>query len=227
MYFIWFLIYEMVYIISAEISQELKWEHWGTCIGLVMYICFFLGWLSWTGKRDEIALRCYKVEDIKSISYFIPFLALPFYNYMLADTSVIDSSWVLLMLCVVSVEEIFFRGVLYGLLSEWSKVGYIVVSSVIFALFHLMNFGEGADWLYVEMQAIAALGMGIACSAMVVYGNSIYPCIILHFLVNISSGCGIKYEMNSLHSVETYGLVFCVFIYIFFGIVIYRKSERK
>lgn len=74
-------------------------------------------------------------------------------------------------------EELFFRGlVLHGYLTRYSRITAVVVSSVLFAVFHL-NVG----------QAVFALPIGLCCGWLYLRTRSLFPCIIFHVLANFSA----------------------------------------
>ncbi len=74
-------------------------------------------------------------------------------------------------------EELFFRGlVLHGYLTRYSRVGAVVASSILFAVFHLN-----------VPQAVFALPIGLFCGWVFLRTGSLIPCIISHVLANVST----------------------------------------
>ena len=88
-------------------------------------------------------------------------------------------------------QEIAFRGlVLYGLVRIWagSKRGMfksVLVSSVLFGGLHILNVVARGRGLPVTLLQIAeTLLSGIYYAALVLYGQSIWPVVVWHGLLN-------------------------------------------
>lgn len=77
-------------------------------------------------------------------------------------------------------EEVLFRGViLQALLSRWSKLTAVVVSSILFAVFH-----------FHPVHALVALFAGLASAVAVVVTGSIWPAILVHMSNNSVAATG-------------------------------------
>jgi membrane protease YdiL (CAAX protease family) len=98
--------------------------------------------------------------------------------------SAIDSpGWLILALVVVAplVEEVFFRGFLFqGFRKKYGWVGAMLLSSAIFAAAHLD-----------PVTLIPTFVLGIVLSYVYHRSNSVWPGVILHFLINASSTCSV------------------------------------
>jgi len=96
----------------------------------------------------------------------------------------IDSPvWLILAVVIVApiVEEIFFRGFLFqGFRKKYGWVSAMLLSSAIFAAAHLD-----------PVSLIPTFVLGIVLSYVYHRSNSVWPGVILHFLINASSTCSI------------------------------------
>ena len=91
--------------------------------------------------------------------------------------------WLILAAVIVAplVEEIFFRGFLFqGFRKKYGWVSAMLLSSAIFAAAHLD-----------PVSLIPTFVLGIVLSYVYHRSNSVWPGVILHFLVNASSTCSV------------------------------------
>jgi membrane protease YdiL (CAAX protease family) len=107
-----------------------------------------------------------------------------------SDPSVLigDDNWLILLAALVPGiwEELAFRGVvLSNLQQRFSPRGAVVVSSVVFGLFHFSNLGTWDDAASVVAGVIAATTLGIGWGYVVIKTNSIVPTIFLHYTIDV------------------------------------------
>jgi membrane protease YdiL (CAAX protease family) len=88
-------------------------------------------------------------------------------------------------------EEILFRGVmLYVLLRAWGHtrqgmIGSVVLTAVLFALLHITHvFTHGASWSSVLLLTTQTCIIAVWWGAVVVWGGSLWPAVLLHFVTN-------------------------------------------
>lgn len=227
MYFIWIVLYQWLFWTLEALSHHFQFKNSGILIALVIYISLFYKWIKKSGDKEAIALKKSKVTNKKLVLYYLPLTILPIYNCITVEQQIIEFSFYLLILCVAIIEEIFFRGVLYQLLEKWSKCGYIILSSLLFAFFHLVNIYEGMEWQYVFFQMLSAFTAGICYASLVICEESIYSCIVFHFLTNVTAGNGVHVEIDNLYSFKVYGLCICMIVHIWYGIWIYKNVRGK
>jgi membrane protease YdiL (CAAX protease family) len=106
------------------------------------------------------------------------------------DPSVLitDNSWLILIAALVPGiwEELAFRGVvLSNLHRHFSPWGAVVISSVVFGLFHFSNLGNWDDFGSVVTGVIAATTLGIGWGYVVIRTGSIVPAVLLHYAVDV------------------------------------------
>lgn len=106
------------------------------------------------------------------------------------DPSVLiaDNSWLILIAALVPGiwEELAFRGVaLSNLQQRFSPRGAVLVSSIVFGLFHFSNLGNWDDFGSVVTGVIAATTLGIGWGYVVIKTGSIVPALFLHYAVDV------------------------------------------
>lgn len=85
-------------------------------------------------------------------------------------------------------EEVIFRGfLLAGLLTIYSLTTAVIVSSLLFGLWHLKNiFWEGRKGVFKQM-AYAGIVIGPILAMLTVWSGSIWLAVIVHYLNNLWS----------------------------------------
>ncbi|MDD3339784.1 MAG: CPBP family intramembrane metalloprotease [Lachnospiraceae bacterium] len=97
----------------------------------------------------------------------------------------VDAVWyVLAMLCIGFIEEILFRGYLLRLLLRRSARLAILISSLTFALGHIVNLANGAEFVPTLLQFVYALAIGVMLSVFVVKTGHLLPCCLFHGVFN-------------------------------------------
>lgn len=93
------------------------------------------------------------------------------------------------MLCVGFLEEVIFRGLLFKAIAKDNVKTAIIISSVTFGLGHLLNLinGSGAGISENLFQVTGAIAIGFLFVILYTHGGSLYPCIITHTAINITS----------------------------------------
>lgn len=84
-------------------------------------------------------------------------------------------------------EEIYFRGILFGLWLETGEKTAAAVSTALFALCHLMNLAGGAGLVETVFQICFASVYGLVFALIFVACRSVWPCVILHALHDFTS----------------------------------------
>lgn len=88
------------------------------------------------------------------------------------------------MLCIGFTEEILFRGYLLRLLMKRSTRFAILISSLTFALGHIVNLANGAELVPTLLQLVYALAIGLMLSVFVVKTGHLLPCCLFHGVFN-------------------------------------------
>lgn len=145
--------------------------------------------------------RCGVSRIVRTSAPFSVFLLVPMANLGVAwggPWGFSVPSFVILI-CAAVVEELCFRGYLLGifLTGGWRPLPAVFAVSLAFAGLHLFNIGSlGAT--YVGVQLIVAGCLGFAFGIVRLCTTSIYPCIVLHIVVNVTSGKMLLYDSGNL-----------------------------
>lgn len=153
-------------------------------------------------------------------------LCLTFWEYNSGNTTVnIDislfSEEAALLIFVAFAEELFFRGLLfrelvfsYNLKSTIAALGL----STLFGAMHLLNIFSYATLQYAIVQTLCAFAISFNLSAIYYKFKSIFPCIVIHALINITSiGLENGVEKLSLNSFEVAMFLIVAVLYLFHG----------
>ena len=162
-----------------------------------------------------------KVNNSKKLLYFIPLGIITLLN--LIDFSVsLDYNYIIVfmltMLLVGFIEEVIFRGMLYKNMLQDNKNVAMFVSSLTFALGHILNLFMGSDLISTLLQVVYCFLVGYLFVLIFDISNSIWPCIISHGLVNSLS----IFSNNNL--IGTFLLIIFSSSYIFY---IKKKVYKK
>ncbi|WP_169331219.1 CPBP family intramembrane glutamic endopeptidase [Alloscardovia criceti] len=101
-------------------------------------------------------------------------------------------------------EELIFRGFLFKAIAKNNVRTAIIVSSLTFALGHIINLfnGSGLDVMSTVMQICLAVALGFLFVTIFYRSGSLVPCIVTHQLINISDGfaaqSGVSVGMRAL-----------------------------
>jgi membrane protease YdiL (CAAX protease family) len=82
-------------------------------------------------------------------------------------------------------EEVSFRGVISTLnLRKYSRTTVLIVVSLLFGLFHLINLLAGNNLVLTGVQVIYAALLGFLFGYLFIKTKSLIPSIILHYLID-------------------------------------------
>lgn len=191
---IWIMMYGIIYSFSERFSKLFGENHILTVFAIMLYIVVLNIFLK-KRKRLSVYGICFpKHWRKKDIGWLMPLLSFPFINmYLKGNQTMLQNSLItfLLMLFTVFLEELLFRGYLlvylfekYGIDNKW--IG-MIISSVLFGMFHIVNLFQGADISYTMIQMLCACGIGLCLCVLVAHYKSIFPGVIVHYLINITS----------------------------------------
>lgn len=152
-------------------------------------------------------------------------------------------SLVLYAICIGVFEEVFFRGIIEGiLLDEYGNgsktvIFSIVLSGVIFGFVHLTNLFAGQDLLTTVIQIFQATAIGVLFGTIYHISRNIWALIFLHSFydfcvllgeVNLVTGC--SYLSDVPMSITINSMITSILmslIYLLFSARIYKKNNNK
>lgn len=222
---IWVILYGIMYSVSEKYSKSFGATHLLTLFTTMLYIVVLFIFLKKRNRLSAFGLclpKCFRITDI---GWLVPLLAMSFANiYFQRDQTIFKNSWIMfiLMLLTVFLEELLFRGYLlayllehYGAINKWIVM---IVSSVLFGMFHIVNLFQGANILYTLVQMACACGIGLCLCVLVLKYKSILPGTIIHYLINITS-----HDIGKTN----YHVLLCFLIisvlYAFYAVLLNRK----
>lgn len=174
MIFLWISLYGFIY----EVFDK-------SPVAMFIYAMALVRWIGVTNRFSRIGIQKPVLEK-KYWYTMIPLLGFPLINLLVAKAFWFDFSLAFLMLSVAIVEEIFFRGFLLQSLMRLGKKRAIFITSFVFGVFHFVNLYRAANLRYVLLQVMYAFAVGAYYSIMAIKTNSILPCVLSHFLINIT-----------------------------------------
>lgn len=179
---LWVATYGLTYVLSSWLFGSES--PWSVPLAMAGYTTSLLLWLFRTGRFRALGLR--PVRRMPPWVYPV-LLLLPVWNLLTAGGFSADPPTILLMLSVCAAEELFFRGFLLRRLMRYGVLPGMLLSSGIFALFHLVNLLGGGSPGYVWLQVLCAFTVGVCYSAVAIRLGSLFPCFLAHFLTNITA----------------------------------------
>ncbi len=138
-------------------------------------------------------------------------------------------AYFLFALSVSIAEELIFRDYVLRLALKKMKPLYaILLSSVIFALPHLLNILAGAGVGESLAQVGYTFGIGLILGLLYLYGGGLLPCFLFHFLFNfINSGLFETIAIPSWNKTFILVNVIIGIIAALYGVFFYFLKQRK
>ena len=213
MVYVWVTLYGLTYTFSEMLLQPNLGDFQITPWIMLLYALILCIWICRTDRNKMIGLCITVPGSLGEGLKLLPLFLLSAYNLMTAEDFTLELPGAALLLGVAVTEEIFFRGFLLTFLAKHSKIAGIYLSSVLFAVLHVVNLSSNTVPAYTWMQVICAFVSGLCYSSTAIRFRSIFPCIAAHFLTNITG------SIRPLKSyLEMVGLWICIAVYAFLGI---------
>lgn len=115
-------------------------------------------------------------------------------------------------------EECFFRGLLFSVLEKRGRFWAAILSSLAFALLHLLNLANyPAD--YTVLQAVSAFSVGFALCGLLWRTKKLWPCVLCHLLINITG-------QTALTPLSVGLTLACIFLYAGFGLLLLNNKNE-
>lgn len=206
MIFFWTIGYGLAYILPVFYAGSA----WVTSICMSIYILLLITWLIGTRRTAFVRLHWVRPTRYRDLSDLLPLLILPICNLPIITPP--PPSVVLLMICVSIAEELLFRGVLLRFFQRLGNFRSILVTAIIFALFHGVNLITGSNVSTVLVQIFCAAGAGFLFGAITLKWNSILPAISGHILANVT-GIGSMANPRELMLYTTVCALWGIWIY--------------
>lgn len=194
--------------------------------GLFVFIIFF------TRFKTELDYKDGKINIVNTL-LLIPALMVCFSNLtnlLIAKETIrviVNLDFflrILLAIFIVVNEEIVFRLILINNLEIKNKLLVILISAGVFGVCHITHFlttFNPADLMIVLYTFLLGLLLGFTY----LFANSIYPCIVIHFLFNLFQDILFPYfVLNWVYILTTFAFVAFVAIYVVALLLFKRNS---
>ena len=214
MVFLWAALYGLTYTLAERIAAFLSSATWPVPAAMLLYTLLLICWVFRSGHTRDVGLCIPSLLPPGKWLYLLPLFLLPAYNLLTADSFSTNLPAVFLTLSVCVTEEIFFRGFLLRYLAKRNMAVGLLLTNILFALFHLVNLTRGADPGYTLVQTVCAFAAGLCYSTATIQSGSLLPCMAAHFLTNITGS-----DASVPSALESAGLWLCIAAYLCWGIL--------
>jgi len=175
--------------------------------------------------RNKSGMKYYGVSIAKKTNFTslnIIVIALPLMNlpYLINPAEVNFNSILLRGVYVGFMEEIIFRGFLYrGIEEKNGTRKAIIVSSIIFGIYHVVNIGS-MPTRFVILQVIYATAIGIIFAVIFSMTQSLVLCMGVHALIDVIS----FYGQELIPAVEYIVTIICILLALYYW---YLNNKEK
>ena len=194
---LWFaLAWIAVYVAGCSAADQLS-AAWGVEKVVSLPFLALLSMVAWGWVRKNGLLKkyglCKSQVSAKSTLYYLPLLLFVSCNFWFGIKLQLPLAEALLymgsMICVGFLEELLFRGFLFRAMSRDGLHSAIIVSSMTFGIGHIVNLfnGSGMSLLSNLCQVVSAIAFGFLFVILFHRGGSLWPCILAHITINVSS----------------------------------------
>jgi membrane protease YdiL (CAAX protease family) len=211
--------------IGMAIPQILGFSTYRTYL-FAAFIILFSGILGIIFLRNNF-LRIKPTEN-KRVLFYIPLFLIEIIPIIIGnynnETTIFQCFILIFFTIAVGInEEIYFRGIVLKILNKKGIKKAIIISSIIFGIFHIVNLLNGRDALYVVLQIFFAFLVGFVLSEIVLITKSIIIVIIWHFthdFVALITG-------DNLRKVDLIILTIQIAILAVYAIIIWKDGINR
>ena len=214
---VWIVAYCILLSLGDSLSERLGFAKSVTfpvaaALSLILYIYI---------KKNGLMKRygfCKSAVPAKRMLFYIPLLLILPVNlwYGISMNLSVGETvlYILAMLCVGFLEEVIFRGLLFGAMAKDGIRSAIIVSSVTFGIGHIINLinGSGAELTENILQVIYAIAAGFMFVMIYYRSKSLIVCIAAHGVFNGLS----VFSDSQVLSVNQH-IISCVFLVVISG----------
>lgn len=197
-----FILFTLIYNFSLCTGTYLLRTVWARILIAALYTAVLFVYYLRTEKKTAY-LYCRS-----AVIYSIPLFTFTVSNLITITEFSLEQA-LLLSIGAIS-EELLFRGLLIRALSRLIPIYRALISSLIFALYHLVC---GADLTLT----LCSLCFGFVLSAYVLTFKRILPCIAAHAVTNLCSGGGTQPILISV----------CSLISVLYGCILIKNTKEN
>lgn len=218
---LWIGAYCVLMSVGDSLSQSLGTEKSVTLPVAVALSAVILLFIKKNGLSEKYGL-CRPRLKASSVLFYVPLLILLTVNLwhgvafnLTAGETVL---YILTMLLVGFLEEVIFRGLLFGAMKKDSLKAAVIVSSVTFGMGHIINLinGSGAEFLPNILQVIYATATGFMLVMLYLKTESLIVAVAFHGAFNALS---VFSDESALTTVDrTAAAVFITAVSVAYGV---------
>jgi len=221
---VWIGIYVAALSLADALSRALGVEKIITApVGIILSAAMW-HWLRRYGLKEVHGLRSFRGKAEQYL-YFLPLVAICSSNLWFGVRMVFTPGetvlYLLSMLCVGFLEEVIFRGFLYGALREQGVRCAILISGVTFGFGHIVNLLNGAEFLPTLLQICYATAIGVLFTIIYQKSGILHPCIMAHCAVNMLS----VFAAERSNGEDIFAAVLLVVIPLIYAYWIWKRTE--
>lgn len=162
--------------------------------------------------------ECDNFFKVTFLLFLVPLVNLP---YLFSGAKINIASAIISSIFVGIMEELIFRSFLCRSIEQRSDQNKaIIISSVIFGCFHLVNIGN-YPLIYVLLQVLYAFAMGIVFAVIFYKTKSLLPCIIVHSIVDFLGA----FSLAPIFIIEIIGTIICSLLAVYYYFFIGKQTE--
>ena len=225
---IWIGIYVVLASIGDNVSASIGITKLVTApICVVLTVVMYL-WIRKYDLKEKYGLCALKASAGEYL-YFLPLVLMATTNIWFGvrlNMTVLESVlYVVSMLCVGFLEEVIFRGFLFKALCKDNLKTAIIISSVTFGLGHIVNLLNGREVVETLLQVCYAVAIGFVFTIVFYKGKSLWPCILIHSLINSLSAFANKEGAPEWRGIV--GSVFIIVVALGYAAYIMKRTKEE
>ena len=214
--FVWIGIYCVLQSVANPLNEVIGIEYSASAVLCILQMIVIVRVMKKNGLMERYGL-CRTLIPARQFLYYVPLLLLASRNLWYGAAVNFSMAgmvcYISCMFCVGFVEEVIFRGFLFRALARDNTKTAIIISSITFGLGHLLNLVNGSGMELAEniFQVAGAIAIGFLFVMIFDRGGSLFPCIITHAAINITSAfaneTGLTIEKHMISSLVMFAII--------------------
>ena len=180
---VWIVIYCVLQSLANPLNEKIGVEYSASAIFSILQSVILLVFIRKNNLLKRYGL-CKSPISASRFLFYIPLIILATRNFWNGAAFNLNLAgtvcYIACMLWVGFLEEVIFRGLLFKAIAKDNVKTAIIISSVTFGLGHLLNVEN-------LFQVTGAIAIGFLFVILYYRGGSLFPCIITHSAINITS----------------------------------------
>lgn len=226
---VWLAIYLVLNTITGNIAAALDMNpNMVSAIPNLALAVICYCYLKNTKIGEDIGLFTKPAEKASVMLYYVPLLALPFFNLIYGIRTSLSGAEIAFILAmyigVGFMEEIIFRGLMFKALNKkWNRYTVVAFISFTFAAGHIVSMAAvGQSASDTALQIVNAFVVGFLFMAVILASQNLIVCVITHILYNVLA------TISMVDSTHTEIIVInSVITLLYFVYLIFRAKNVK